>query len=83
MPFSQNGGLGVYVSEDIEYAQELLIANREYPIKAEEEPKVEASRLEEQAQPNADTKARAESGIMETSDTPPAGDREGYQYGDR
>ena len=32
MPCSQGGGLGVYATEDIEYAQELLIVNREYPI---------------------------------------------------
>ena len=30
MPSSQGRGLGVYATEDIEYAQELLIVNREY-----------------------------------------------------
>ena len=41
----------------------------------EEEPQVEAPRLDEQAQPNADTEARAESGIIETLDTPQAEDQ--------
>ena len=36
MPRSQGGGLGVYAMEDIEYAQELLIVNREYPTGMEE-----------------------------------------------
>ena len=80
MPVSQGGGLGVYATEDIEYAQELLIVNRECPTIVEEEPQVEAPRLDEQAQPNADTEARAESGIIETSDTPQVEDREGRQY---
>ena len=31
-PSSQGGGLEVYATEDIEYAQELLIVNREYPL---------------------------------------------------
>jgi hypothetical protein len=31
MPISQGEGLGVYATEDIEYAQELLMVNREYP----------------------------------------------------
>ena len=39
-------GLGVYATEDIEYAQELLIVNWEYHIKVEEEPQVEAPHLE-------------------------------------
>ena len=69
MPVSQGGGLGVYATEDIEYAQELLIVSWEYHIKVEEEPQVEAPRRDKQAQPNADTEARAESGISETPDT--------------
>ena len=38
MPGSQGGGLGVYATEDIEYAQELLTVNREYPTGREEDP---------------------------------------------
>ena len=38
MPGSQGGGLGVYATEDIEYAQELLIVNQEYPTGREEDP---------------------------------------------
>ena len=59
MPVGQGEGLGVYATEDIEYAQELLIVNREYPTKVEEKPQVEAPQLDEQAQSNADTEARA------------------------
>ena len=42
MPSSQGGGLGVYAMKDIEYAQALLIVNREYPTGMEEEPQVAA-----------------------------------------
>ena len=33
---AKGGGLGVYATEDIEYAQELLMVNREYPVTPEE-----------------------------------------------
>ena len=42
MPCSQGGGLGVYATEDIEYAQELHIVNREYPTGMVEESQVAA-----------------------------------------
>ena len=61
------GGLGVYATEDIEYAQELLMVNREYPVTLEEASQAAAPRSVTQTQTSADTEAMVE---MSTTDTP-------------
>jgi hypothetical protein len=66
--------------EDIGYAHELLLVNREYPTQLEEDPQVEAQRQNEHAQSNKGTDAGAESEIIETSCTTIAADLEGHKY---
>ena len=70
----------MYATEDIEYAQELLIVNREYPTGMEEEPQVAAPG------PDAPNSTSADAGTItamreaETMDTPPEAEAEGSQY---
>ena len=81
MPSSQGGGLGVYATEDIEYAQELLIVNRKYPTGREEDPQVAAPC------PDAQHSTSADAGTTITAtrdakplDTPLEAEVEGSQY---
>jgi hypothetical protein len=67
MPISQRGGLGVYATEDIEYAQELLMVNWEYPFTPDEASQADAPHLATQTPTSADTEVMAE---MSTTDIP-------------
>jgi hypothetical protein len=59
-------GLSVYATEDIEYAQELLMVNREYPVTLEEAPHAAVPRPDAQTPTSADTEAIAEMSITDT-----------------
>ena len=59
MPISQGGGLGVYATEDIEYAQELLVVNREYPVTPDEASQADSPLLDTQTPTSVDTEVTA------------------------
>ena len=73
-------GLGVYATEDIEYAQELLIVNREYPTKMVEESQVAAPGPDTPNISRADAGATAAVRDEENLDTLPEAEAEGSQY---
>ena len=77
---SRWGGLGVYATEDIEYAQELLIVNREYPTGREEEPQVAAPCPDAQNLTSADAGTITATRDVDPLDTPLEAEAEGSQY---
>ena len=70
----------MYATEDIEYAQELLIVNREYPAGREENPHAAAPCPEAQNSPSANADTITEIRDAETLDTPLEAETEGSQY---
>ena len=80
MPCSQGGGLGVYATEDIEYAQELLIVNREYPTGMEEEPQAAAPGPDAQNSTSAIADTITATRDAETLDISLEAEAEGSQY---
>ena len=70
----------MYATEDIEYAQELLIVNREYPTGMVEEPQVAAPGPDAPNISSADAGATAAVRDEENLDTLPEAEAEGSQY---
>ena len=80
MSGSQGGGLGVYATEDIEYAQELLIVNQEYPTGREEVPPAAAPCPDAQTSPSANADTMTAMRDAETPDSSLDEETEGSQY---
>ena len=70
----------MYATEDIEYAQELLIVNREYPTGMAEEPQVASPGPDAPNLPSADARAITAIQDAENLDTLPEAEAEGSQY---
>ena len=70
----------MYATEDIEYVQELLIVNREYPTGREEDPQAAAPCPHAQTLPSADADTMTAMRDAETPDTTLDEEMEGSQY---
>ena len=70
----------MYTTENIEYAQELLIVNWEYPTGREEDPHAAAPCPDAQNSSSADADTITEMRDAETLDTPLEAETEGSHY---